>query len=216
MPTDASTRAPLLGEPLAVEFMNTVWADRHGVHDALATADEVAAWLRASPEIPGCTDDELHRWLAAASTHDLEEVGERMRELRDAVRRLAAAQTEDPREHAASPLADVARAVDIVNHAAAQAPHWGHLTWRDGDVESRHDLQTGATTRTAITAGVAEQAIDLFAGEQRHGLRACLAPGCILYFIKQHPRREWCSAGCGNRARAARHYRRHKADDRAR
>lgn len=216
MSTDTATRAPLLGEPLAVEFMNTVWADRHGVHDALATADELAAWLRASPEIPGCADDELRHWLAAASRLDLEEMGERMRALRDAVRRLAAAQTEDPREHAASPLADVARAVDVVNHAAAQAPHWGHLTWREDGVEPSHDPQTGATPQEAIAAGIAEQAIDLFAGEQRHGLRACLAPGCILYFIKQHPRREWCSAGCGNRARAARHYRRHKADDRTR
>src|SRR6266851_2221676 len=37
-------------------------------------------------------------------------------------------------------------------------------------------------------------------------LRACHAPGCVLYFVKSHPRREWCSVACGNRARAARHY----------
>jgi predicted RNA-binding Zn ribbon-like protein len=37
-------------------------------------------------------------------------------------------------------------------------------------------------------------------------LQACLAPGCILYFARTHPRREWCSVECGNRARAARHY----------
>jgi hypothetical protein len=41
-------------------------------------------------------------------------------------------------------------------------------------------------------------------------LRACQAPGCVLYFVKDHPRREWCSTACGNRARAARHYRRHR------
>lgn len=214
MPIDTATRAPLLGEPLAVEFMNTIWADRSGVHDALTTADEVAAWLRASPQIPGCADGELHRWLAVASTRDLEDTGTRLRELRDSVRRLAAAQTDDPREHAASPSADVVHAVGIVNHAAAQAPHWSRLDWRDG-VEPTHDVQTGATTGTAITAGIAEQAIRLFSGEQRHELRACMAPGCVLYFIKQHPRREWCSAACGNRARAARHYQRHKAGDRA-
>jgi len=28
--------------------------------------------------------------------------------------------------------------------------------------------------------------------------------------VKNHPRREWCSAACGNRVRAARHYRRHR------
>ena len=42
-------------------------------------------------------------------------------------------------------------------------------------------------------------------------LRACLGPGCVLYFVQQHPRREWCSAGCGNRARVARHYHRHRS-----
>jgi predicted RNA-binding Zn ribbon-like protein len=36
-----------------------------------------------------------------------------------------------------------------------------------------------------------------------------------LYFVKRHPRREWCSAGCGNRARVARHYHRHRKDARA-
>jgi predicted RNA-binding Zn ribbon-like protein len=30
----------------------------------------------------------------------------------------------------------------------------------------------------------------------------------VLVFLKQHPRREWCSAACGNRARQAGHYRR--------
>jgi CGNR zinc finger len=42
-------------------------------------------------------------------------------------------------------------------------------------------------------------------------LRACHAPGCVLYFVKSHPRRAWCSEACGNRARAARHYERVRA-----
>ena len=41
------------------------------------------------------------------------------------------------------------------------------------------------------------------------------APGCVLYFIKDHPRREWCSTACGNRARAARHYARHTRNTKA-
>jgi predicted RNA-binding Zn ribbon-like protein len=49
----------------------------------------------------------------------------------------------------------------------------------------------------------------LMAGENPVGLRACYAPGCVLYFVNSHPRREWCSTACGNRARAARHYQRH-------
>ncbi|MGW3040938.1 CGNR zinc finger domain-containing protein [Kitasatospora sp. NPDC001159] len=41
-------------------------------------------------------------------------------------------------------------------------------------------------------------------------LRACHGPGCVQFFVKDHPRREWCGPGCGNRARAARHYHRQR------
>jgi predicted RNA-binding Zn ribbon-like protein len=63
---------------------------------------------------------------------------------------------------------------------------------------------------TAGLAGVAEDAIQLLAGDDAASLRACHAPGCVLYFVKTHPRRQWCSVACGNRARAARHYQRSK------
>ena len=43
-------------------------------------------------------------------------------------------------------------------------------------------------------------------GPHRAELRACHAPGCVLLFLKDHPRRAWCSDACGNRARQARHY----------
>jgi predicted RNA-binding Zn ribbon-like protein len=39
------------------------------------------------------------------------------------------------------------------------------------------------------------------------------APGCVLLYVSDHPRRQWCSNACGNRARQARHYRRTHARD---
>jgi predicted RNA-binding Zn ribbon-like protein len=60
--------------------------------------------------------------------------------------------------------------------------------------------------RLSVIAGLG---IDLVAGDETP-LRACYAPGCVLYFVQDHPRREWCSTACGNRVRAARHYRRHR------
>jgi predicted RNA-binding Zn ribbon-like protein len=63
----------------------------------------------------------------------------------------------------------------------------------------------------AVLSRIAEQGVELFTGPRRASLRACHAPGCVLYFVRDHPRREWCSAGCGNRARVARHYQRHHA-----
>jgi len=161
---------------LPVELMNTIWADRDGVHDAL---DDTPEGATGRPEL---------------------------RCLRDALRRLAADATDDDRPAGQSPVAAVAAAVDEVNRAAAAAPRWKVLL-HDGDgwdrrVASAHD------PAAAELATIAEQAIDLFGGPGRADLRACHAPGCVLYFVKEHPRREWCSAACGNRARVARHYRR--------
>jgi predicted RNA-binding Zn ribbon-like protein len=35
-------------------------------------------------------------------------------------------------------------------------------------------------------------------------------PACVLFFVKNHPRRDYCSPVCGNRARVSRHYERHR------
>jgi predicted RNA-binding Zn ribbon-like protein len=64
----------------------------------------------------------------------------------------------------------------------------------------------GASRAQVVLAAFATDAIDLLTGPHRQDLRACGAPGCVLLFLKDHPRREWCSAACGNRARQARHY----------
>jgi predicted RNA-binding Zn ribbon-like protein len=48
------------------------------------------------------------------------------------------------------------------------------------------------------------------AGPQR--IRQCEQPSCVLYFHDTTGRRRWCSmAGCGNRAKAQRHYARSRA-----
>jgi len=211
MPADpATTLAPLLGEALPVEFMNTIWADRSGVHDALASPADVLGWIRAIRPLPALHDADLDRWLHDVPAAEVGELAPALRTLRDALRRLAAEQTADPRTRAASAIDDVGRAVDVVNGAAAAAPHWSRLEWSTGGPSRASCTRTGGGA--ALMAAIGEQAIDLFAGDARHELRACLAPRCVLYFFRQHPRREWCSTACGNRARAARHYQRHRTD----
>ncbi|HEY1484870.1 MAG TPA: CGNR zinc finger domain-containing protein [Micromonosporaceae bacterium] len=179
----------MTGEPLAIELMNTVRADRSGVHDTLTRPD---GW---------------HRWLPATASPD---AVERLRDLRDAVRRLAADVTGDDRTAAASPIADVDRAVAVLNDAAALAPSWSELMW-PASGEAYRIRRFHHDEAEAALATLAEAAVALFAGPDRALLRACHAPGCVLYFRRDHPRREWCSAGCGNRARVARHYQRHHA-----
>jgi predicted RNA-binding Zn ribbon-like protein len=66
-------------------------------------------------------------------------------------------------------------------------------------------VPSGRSARATLAA-VATEAIDLLTGPDAQLLRACHAPGCVIYFVKDHSRREWCSTACGNRVRAARHY----------
>jgi predicted RNA-binding Zn ribbon-like protein len=186
--------APLLGEPLPVELMNTVWADRDGVYDALG--DDLPQWLRdVSPRLGLSGEDR---------TVD-EKLAVRFRELRDGLRRMAAAVTEDDRPPTASTTPDLSAAVEAVNRSCAYAPTWSELSWPP----VREIRSSGTRAATALSV-IAEQAVQLFT-EDSANLRACHGPGCVLYFVRNHPRREWCSAGCGNRARVARHYRRHHA-----
>lgn len=183
-------------EPVPVRLMNTIWADRHGVHDALGSADDLREWLSA----------------VGAAAAGRQEIGpgdvDRFRRLRDALRRLAALLTEDPRPAAASPTADVRQAVADVNQAVTEATTWPQLDLRDGRLQARSAGTSTAAMR--VLSSIAAESVALFTGDGAALLRACHAPGCVLYFVKDHPRREWCSTACGNRARAARHYRRHR------
>lgn len=74
---------------------------------------------------------------------------------------------------------------------------------------SRHP--TGGTPRrNALRAALARAATGFLAGRDLAALRACHAPRCVRYFVKEHPRQEWCTPSCGNRARVARHHERHR------
>jgi predicted RNA-binding Zn ribbon-like protein len=209
MPTPAAAeRAWVLpDEPLPVRLMSTVWADADGRHDDLRTTADVNAWLDAIG-------------VDRAGAHATERELATARALRDAVRLLASYVTADARPggpaaaaadvaaaaaDVAAATADVAAAADQVNATAAELPA-PRLALRDGRLGLGGP--GGPSPVTTGLARVAEQAVGLLAGEDAARLRACYAPGCVLYFVKTHPRREWCSVACGNRVRAARHYQR--------
>jgi predicted RNA-binding Zn ribbon-like protein len=180
-------------EPLPVRLMSTIWADADGPHDDLRTTADVNAWLDAIR-------------VDRAGAHATERELATARALRDAVRLLASYLTADVRPgRPAAATADVAAAVDQVNATAAELPA-PRLALRDGRLGL--GVPGGPSRVTVGLAQVADQAVGLLAGEDAARLRACYAPGCVLYFVKTHPRREWCSVACGNRVRAARHYQR--------
>ncbi|MGH3929324.1 MAG: CGNR zinc finger domain-containing protein [Pseudonocardiaceae bacterium] len=184
-------------EPVAVRLMNTIWADRAGVHDALDSTGSASAWLGATMATSSAP--------LVVSPSELE----RTRRLRDALRRLAAHVTSDERPAAASATHDIDIALAEVNGIAAAGFTAPQLRLRDTRL-LRETTTVGAPVPAAL-ATIAANAVDLLTGLGSEQLRACPAPSCVLYFVKNHPRREWCSTACGNRARAARHYSRHHA-----
>jgi predicted RNA-binding Zn ribbon-like protein len=177
-------------EPVPVRLMNTVWADRAGVHDALTDVDDLRIFLRTA----GATG------LGAVTPGDLAAA----RRLRDALRRLAADVTDDGRPRAASGMAEP-DAASAVNTALAALPR-PRLRRTVGGWLFDADDEQGVG---AALAALARDGAALVADPARP-LRACPAPGCVLYFVRDHPRRAWCSVACGNRVRAARHYRRRR------
>ncbi len=198
--TDVAPAWVLPGEPLPVRYMNTIWADAAQVHDDLTNAAALRDWVAlVNGDEPGSPGDP-----------DAEELAEAVA-LRDALRRLAAFVTDDSRSTAQSRIDTVDVAVEAVNDAVAHRPRTT-LTVHGGALE-RDCPQRASPTRTAL-AELAHQAIDLLTGPTATKLRACHAPHCVLYFVKTHPRREWCSEACGNRVRAARHYRRTRSQRR--
>lgn len=196
MSVRSSSRSWMLpDEPVPVRLMGTIWADVAGIHDDLGRPGDVDAWLDAVG---------IDRSGQRASDADLIEAVR----LRDAVRRLASHVTADSREPAASAMPSIDEAIRTLNETVSHTPflrlarHEQQLLIDSGNPD--------AAVRTGL-AKVAEQAMRLLSGTDAAKLRACNAPGCVLYFVKAHPRREWCSIACGNRARAARHYDRVRA-----
>jgi predicted RNA-binding Zn ribbon-like protein len=179
-------------EPLAVRLMNTVWANRDGVHDALDTVAQLQQWARQCGVRPstGLTRADL----------------DRARSLRDALRRAAADLLDDSRRGAVSARLTAGEALKVLNGFLATCVP--ELRAEDGP-GMRRDWRTSVSGFERELVMVALEASDLLA-KGHAGLGACHGPGCVLYFERVPARREWCSGGCGNRARVARHYRRLK------
>jgi predicted RNA-binding Zn ribbon-like protein len=177
-------------EAVPIRLMATIWADTSGAHDDLGGGEDLDAWLDAVG-VERSGDHATAAELALALR------------LRDAVRRLAAQVTNDQRPAAASATADVRAAVRDVNEAVTHLPV-PQLAFTDGVL--RENASNDSSAVTAGLARIARESIALLGGADAAELRACNAPGCVLYFMKTHPRREWCSVACGNRVRAARRY----------
>ncbi|MDQ1013902.1 CGNR zinc finger domain-containing protein [Streptomyces afghaniensis] len=186
---------------LALDLALTIRHDGDGgVADDLTDPAGLTAWVRAHPEaLP-----DAGRFTADAARLAA------VRDLRAAVRALFAhaVRPGEPSPADAARLLPVPEAVRRLNEAAARTPTVPVLNWPEGTgPDVRHQPADGGDD---LASALAHAVIAFLASPDRDRLRACHAPRCVRYFLKDHPRQEWCKPSCGNRARVARHHQRHR------
>lgn len=186
MPAESS----LVGEPLALDLVNT----RTATADLLATPDDLRAWLARQSDRLRDPDGAEAATLGAADLATVRDVRE---------------QTATALAHLRRGEAPPATAIGHLNDAQRAAPAIHELTL-DGATVSAVPTRTG-TSGARLVAWLAEAAAELLSGGDVARIRECAADDCVMLFVAANPRRRWCTANvCGNRARVARHYRRHK------
>jgi predicted RNA-binding Zn ribbon-like protein len=192
---------------LALDLASTIRHDGSGgVADDLADAQGLTIWVRERADVLG-------DWGGARSFVADEAGWREVVRLREAVRALFAhaVRPAAPSRADAHRLLPLDEALGRVNVAAARQPVTPQLDWsQDAAPAARLATTAGSDPLTHLTAVLARAAIEFLTGPHREQLRACSAPRCVRYFLKAHGRQEWCKPSCGNRARVARHYKRHR------
>ena len=183
--------APLVGEPLPIDFVNTRPLRARGVD---APADQLG------------TVGGLQQWLAMESDRlSYVPITEPLRLAVIDLRAHTGVALDAVVDGAAPPSASI----DAINAALRGAPSHAVLRWAgsNGYLEVIRDTGGGE----ALLAALAESAAEYLASELVAKTRRCEAPDCDLLFSQTHPRRRWCSSTvCGNRTRVSRYYERHK------
>lgn len=180
----ADREGELRRDDLALRLANSVACPACRAGDGLATERDLERFLTRLPEPFGSLE-----WRT-----DLARL------------RLVRAWTRELLDAAARHRRPGAEALEWVNHDQMRVRRSAELAWKDGIWRWRqvHDSQR---TSDDLAAHVALSVVRLLTGEQGGKIRACQAAGCAHFVIRRTRNQRWCSpGGCGNRARAARHY----------
>jgi predicted RNA-binding Zn ribbon-like protein len=183
----------LLTEPLPLNLVNTELHLPDGCLDLLDPGAHRARWLTTEAERLGISAD-------ASAFGD--ETAAALKALREHV-----AAAIEPARHGKRPPA---HALSGLNEALRAAPAVPQARWDGAAVTATTDRTGSLAARLA--AGFAEAAVELLADPAIRKVRRCDAPACLVLFLARNPKRRWCTPSiCGNRARVARYYQRHKA-----
>jgi len=177
---DGATGAPMVGDHLALDLLNTEARNDGAAVDYWNSGDDVLAWLARHGIEAGAVDRDA---LLA-----------RARALRTLARRLIGQRKDG--------VVDDIDGLNEYLHAYVSAPH----LQRDGEGNLVLTRTGRGAALGALLGPVAEAVAELLAAGDFALVRQCEHPDCVLWFYdrtKAHKRR-WCSmALCGNRYKAA-------------
>jgi predicted RNA-binding Zn ribbon-like protein len=189
----------LIGNYLCLDFVNTLIVQNGRPVDLLSRFDDLAVWLGQSRVL----DMERSKTMVRSWGKDREaaRVIERARAFRATLRHMV--------ERVVQGKAVPQTVVDQINELLQHHVGHGQLRRVKGGFEKR--FQSDFREPIHLLWPVAESACDLLAYGDLSLIRKCENVACVLFFYdttKNHSRR-WCSmSACGNRMKAAAHYRR--------
>ncbi|WP_439537115.1 CGNR zinc finger domain-containing protein [Methyloversatilis sp.] len=177
------TAPRLVGDNLALDFINTEYGLGPLHREVLSSDQSVVDWLRTVGALP-VEPERVPRGLLALA-----------RELRASARALVEARR-------------VGRWADpaVVNQVLARGQRPAELRWDASAKDFRIERQAGALDAPGLLLPVAEALARLLVDVDPTLVRQCEGHNCTLLFqdITKSHRRRWCSmAVCGNRMKVA-------------
>jgi predicted RNA-binding Zn ribbon-like protein len=188
---------------LGVEWVNTLMWRGSDPADSLHNLGDVISWLETNRVFapPGLA--ELSRWLDGLAADQAGALLRRTLEIRETLHKvLCAAATTDalPREQ-----------LQPLNELLRTTPARDHLT--DGGSVLGWKIELNSSSPALLTP-ILWSVADLVLSVDTKRLRQCANERCLWLFLddSKSGTRRWCSMqACGNRAKAHRHYQRHKS-----
>jgi len=179
-----------IANSLALDFTNTLIADEKGEPwDLLRSANDLNAWLSAAG-LSGSKQAVNEPFLL-----------QRALAFRGELKKMAKAVSEGKTVPKS--------AIDAINDVLSRSK--GHFVLSSINTGYTNTFQVDSQSAGDLLLPIAQSAARLLSDGDLGLIRKCQREACVLYFYDTSKRhgRQWCSmSACGNRAKAAAHYKR--------
>ena len=193
-----------IGNHPCLDFINTLIAQNGKPVDLLESFSDLVMWLEQTHSLNKEEAKKAERnWgNKPEGVRIFSEAREFRASLREMVERIAAGKSVLP------------AAVETINKMLRYRVGYRQVTGYAGTFAQQ--FQTKSEEADLLLGLLAESASDLLCTCDLSLIKQCQNPACVLFFYdttKNHGR-HWCSmSACGNRIKAAAHYRRHRPAD---